>query len=92
MTRGEKNALKHWVEQLERISMAPETSDNFAERLLRSAQQAVAVKRGEAKPARVTRRKVTARKVVVEKAPRYAPARRGHIAHREEKGTDQQSR
>lgn len=55
--------------------MARVTSENFAERLLRSAEQAVAIKRGDAKPARVTRRKITARKVMVEEAPRYKPAR-----------------
>lgn len=38
--------------------MAQVTSEDFAERLLRAAKQANAVRRGEAEPARVSRRRV----------------------------------
>jgi putative transcriptional regulator len=55
--------------------MARVTSGNFAERLLRSAEQAVAIKQGEAEPAHTSRRKVTIRKVGVVEAPRYDSAR-----------------
>lgn len=55
--------------------MARVTSENFAERLLRSAEQAAAIKRGVAEPALVVKRKITARKVTVAEAPRYDPAR-----------------
>lgn len=55
--------------------MARVTNENFAERLLQSARQAVAIRRGEQEPARVTRRKATLRRVEVEEAPRYGPAR-----------------
>jgi putative transcriptional regulator len=55
--------------------MARVTSESFAERLLRSAEQAVAIKRGEATASRISRQKVTVREVVVEEAPRYKAAR-----------------
>jgi hypothetical protein len=42
--------------------MAKVTSEDFAARLLRSAEQAAAIKAGEMEPARISRRKVTARK------------------------------
>jgi putative transcriptional regulator len=55
--------------------MARVTSENFADRLLRSAQQAVAIKQQAEVPARVVKRKVTARRVAVEEAPRFDAAR-----------------
>jgi putative transcriptional regulator len=55
--------------------MARVTNDDFAARLLRSAEQAVAIRRGEQEPARTTRRKVTTRTAGVEEAPRYTPTR-----------------
>ena len=55
--------------------MARVTSESFAQRLLRGAEQAAAIKRGDEEPARITRRKVTAREAVVKEAPRYDSAR-----------------
>ena len=51
--------------------MARVTSETFAARLLRSAEQAAAIKRGEAQPARVGRHQITARAASVAEPPRY---------------------
>ncbi len=51
------------------------TSESFAARLLRSAEQAAAIKAGEMEPARVSRQKVTARKTSVKTAPGFDPGR-----------------
>jgi putative transcriptional regulator len=51
--------------------MARVTNDTFSERLLRSAEQAASIKRGETRPARVSRRKVTAREAAVAEPPWY---------------------
>jgi DNA-binding transcriptional regulator YiaG len=55
--------------------MAHVTSENFAERLLRSAEQAVAFKAGEQDAGHVVRRKLTSRKVLVDEAPQFKPER-----------------
>lgn len=55
--------------------MARVTSENFAERLLRSAEQAVAVKAGKQDAGHVVRRKLTSRKVQVDEAPQFEPER-----------------
>lgn len=47
------------------------TSRTFAERLLRSAEQAAEIKQENAHPARISRHKVTAREVVVRQPPKY---------------------
>jgi DNA-binding transcriptional regulator YiaG len=55
--------------------MANVTSDDFAARLLRSAQQAAAIRAGEMEPARSSRRKVTARKTTAKAAPPFDSGR-----------------
>jgi putative transcriptional regulator len=52
--------------------MALVTSENFAERLLRSAEQAEA---GKQDAGRVVRRKLTSRKVLVDVVPQFEPER-----------------
>jgi DNA-binding transcriptional regulator YiaG len=49
------------------------TSENFGDVLIQGLEEAVAVARGKIPPARVTRRKVTARHVEVAPPPRYRP-------------------
>lgn len=51
--------------------MARVTNKTFAERLLRSAEQAAAIKRGEGKAAKISRREFTALKVTVTPPPKY---------------------
>jgi putative transcriptional regulator len=51
--------------------MARVTSKTFAERLLRSAEQAAEIKQGKTSAARTSRHKVTAREVVVRQPPKY---------------------
>ena len=46
------------------------TSKTFAERLLRSAEQAAAIKQKSANATRVGRHKVTAREVIVRQPPK----------------------
>jgi putative transcriptional regulator len=67
--------------------MARVTNDNFAERLLRSAQQAAEIKQGRATPSRTSRHKLTSREVVVRQPPRYDAMRIRRI--REELGVSQ---
>lgn len=55
--------------------MARVTSETFAERLLRSVEQAAAIKQGNTEPARLSRRKLTAQKTMVAEPPRYDKAR-----------------
>lgn len=55
--------------------MARVTNDTFAERLLRSAQQATVIKRGERKASKVSRREFTAREAEVTPPPKYDAAR-----------------
>lgn len=56
--------------------MARVTSEDFAERLRRSVEQAVAIKGGEPAAGYSVRRKLTANTVVVKGAPQVAPERR----------------
>lgn len=49
------------------------TSENFGELLIQGLEEAVAIQEGGAKPARVNRRKITARKAEVAPPPRYNP-------------------
>lgn len=51
--------------------MARVTNKTFTERLLRSAKQAAAIKRGEVAAPRVNRREITARQAEVTPPPRY---------------------
>jgi putative transcriptional regulator len=51
--------------------MARVTSSDFAERLLRSAQQAAEIKQGQRSAAKTSRHKVTSREVVVRQPPKY---------------------
>ena len=67
--------------------MAKVTSENFAARLLRSAEQAAAIKAGEMEPARVSRRQVTARKTIPKAAPQFDASRIRHL--REKFGVSQ---
>ena len=62
--------------------MALVTSENFAERLLRSAEQAVAIKAGKQDAGHVVRRKLTSRKVVVDQVPQFEPERIVEIRER----------
>jgi putative transcriptional regulator len=63
--------------------MALVTSENFAERLLRSAEQAVAIKAGKQDAAgHVVRRKLTSRKVLVDEVPQFEPERIVEIRER----------
>jgi DNA-binding transcriptional regulator YiaG len=62
--------------------MANVTSEDFATRLLRSAGQAAAIKAGEMEPARVSRRKVTARKASAKAAPQFDSSRIRHLRER----------
>ena len=59
--------------------MAKVTSEDFAARLLRSAEQAAAIKAGEIEAARVSRRKVTARKTTAKAAPVFDSGRIKHL-------------
>jgi DNA-binding transcriptional regulator YiaG len=52
------------------------TSENFGKLLIQGIEEAVAIKEGRTKPARVNRRKITSRKAEVSPPPRYNP---GHI-------------
>jgi DNA-binding transcriptional regulator YiaG len=58
------------------------TSGDFTARLLRSAEQAAAIKAGEMEPARVSRRKVTARKTTPKAAPHFDAGRIRHLRER----------
>jgi putative transcriptional regulator len=51
--------------------MAQVTSTDFAERLLRSAQQAAEIKQGKKGAAKTSTHKVTSREVVVRQPPKY---------------------
>lgn len=54
----------------------------FGERLIARAEEALAIKRGEKRPARVSRRKVTARQAVVVPPPVYDAARVQRVRER----------
>lgn len=49
------------------------TSQNFGDLLVQGLEEALAVEQGNAKPARVRRRKLTMRRVEVAPPPRYRP-------------------
>jgi hypothetical protein len=49
------------------------TSENFGDVLMQGLEEAIAVARGRTPPARVTRRKLTARQVEVALPPHYRP-------------------
>lgn len=74
LTEGEKAALRNWIETLRGGTMAQVTEQDFAERLLRSAEQAAAIRQGVVPAARVTRLP-RSEEVVVREAPRYAASR-----------------
>lgn len=59
--------------------MVEVSSQTFAERLLRSAEEAAAIKRGDRAPARRSRRKITAREATVAEPPVYDAARISRI-------------
>jgi hypothetical protein len=52
LSQGEKNALTNWFRRYGRYEMSNVTSESFVARLLRSAEQAAAIKAGEIEPAR----------------------------------------
>ncbi|HEX8319472.1 hypothetical protein [Longimicrobium sp.] len=53
--------------------MARVTSKDFAERLRRSVEQAVAIEQGEREAGSIVRRKLAGRETVIEMAPQLAP-------------------
>lgn len=55
---------------------------SFGERLIARAEEALAIKRGEVRPARVSRRKVTARQAIVVPPPDYDAKRVQQIRER----------
>jgi putative transcriptional regulator len=55
--------------------------ENFGELLIQSLEEAVEVEKGGLQPARVGRRKVTARQVRVSPPPRYTAARIARVRH-----------
>jgi DNA-binding transcriptional regulator YiaG len=58
------------------------TEENFGELLIQSLEEAVEVETGGLQPARVRRRKVTARQVRVSPPPRYTAARIARVRHK----------
>lgn len=54
----------------------------FGERLIARAEEALAIKHGERRPARVSRRKVTARQAVVTPPPEYDAKRVQQVRER----------
>jgi putative transcriptional regulator len=51
------------------------TEDNFGELLIQSLQEAVSMEKGDLRPVRMRRRKVTARQVTATPPPKYSAAR-----------------